>query len=115
VTHYIIDHKGKLPPMQTTQNLQEALTPYTPYNTRTATIFTSPATGRLYEVNASLSARALKTIPRPANVVMLYEAAPISGPNNPNEMFRVVCFANGNVLALPEARWPALKQDSGIR
>ena len=75
-------------------------------------IFISRATGQPFMSNAKMSGKTIKSASN--NIVLFYDVKPISGPNNPKELIRVVGFADHSI-AMPEARWQREKADSGIR
>ena len=104
---YSQQNKGKLPPMQNPQVLRAALSPFTSKSS-----FVSPASGKPFQPNAKMSGKSLKSASN--NIVLFYDVKPLSGPNNPKELFRVVGFAN-HVITMPEARWQREKAASGIR
>ncbi len=104
---YSQQNKGKLPPMQNPQVLRAALSPFTSKSS-----FVSPASGKPFQPNAKMAGKSLKSASN--NIVLFYDVKPLSGPNNPKELFHVVGFAN-HTITMPEARWQREKAASGIR
>lgn len=108
---YAYDHKGQLPPMQSSQAFARAIAPYAGNR---ANLLISPATGKRYQLNAKLSGRVLKQIRRENQVVMIYEAQPIPGPNRADEMFRMVGYVDLHFKAEYERNWNRIKKTSGL-
>ncbi len=102
-------HKDQLPPMTDPASFQKALLPYA----MTKDIFISPATGEPFMPNASLDGKKLSSISD--ETILCYDQKPISGPNNPDDLVRVVSLAQFHgTKAMPEIRWQREKAASGI-
>lgn len=107
---YEQDHKGQLPPMTDAASFQKALLPYA----MTKDIFVSPATGEPFMPNASLNGKKLSSIS--GETILCYDQKPISGPNNSDDLVRVVSLSQFHgTKAMSERNWQREKAASGIR
>ena len=104
---YSQEHNGKLPPMKNAAVLRRALVHYA-----TKDSFVSPASGTPFVPNSTLAGRTLDSLSN--QTALFYDVKPLSGPNSPKQLFRVVGFKD-HVKTVPEFSWPATKTLSGIR
>jgi len=105
LVEYVQDGDKTLPPLNDLAATKSALLPYA----QMQDVFVQPGTKTVYAMNRSLARRKFADIKSAEQLVVFYEAAPMTNDT------RGVLYLNGKVERIPEAKWPELKERSGIK
>jgi len=103
ILEYVKAGDKTLPPLNDAAALRKVLLPYT----QMKDVLNHPDTQQPYGINIALAGRKFAEITNPGQIVIFFET---SATNDT----RGVLFLDGQVERVPEAKWSALKKQSGI-